>query len=144
MITGSKSSLKQLISEITGINRDVFLAYDLDRFIIAERMSWVSKRETTRIEGKAYYLMGIFGINLPMLYGEGKNSFIKLQQEIMTRIVDHTIFAWTGSNFGSGFLAESHAAFQDSSDIARAKVNQVEVKLELNLDLDFGSNLASL
>jgi hypothetical protein len=43
------------------------------------RMSWAADRETTRIEDLAYYLLGIFGVNMPLLYGEGKKAFLRLQ-----------------------------------------------------------------
>jgi hypothetical protein len=38
--------------------------------------------------------MGIFGVNMPLLYGEGKKSFFRLQEEIMKRSDDHSLFAW--------------------------------------------------
>lgn len=55
-------------------------------------MSWASKRQTTRVEDIAYSVMGLFGVNLPMLYGEGERAFIRLQEEIMRASDDHTIF----------------------------------------------------
>ena len=45
-------------------------------------MAWASRRETTRVEDEAYSLMGIFGVNMPLLYGEGRNAFQMLQLEI--------------------------------------------------------------
>lgn len=50
---------------------------------IAERMQWASDRITTRLEDQAYSLMGLFDINMPLLYGEGKKAFIRLQEEIL-------------------------------------------------------------
>ncbi|KAG0647601.1 Vegetative incompatibility HET-E-1 [Hyphodiscus hymeniophilus] len=46
-------------------------------------MSWAATRSTTRVEDKAYCLMGLFGINMPMIYGEGEAAFQRLQKEIM-------------------------------------------------------------
>lgn len=57
-------------------------------------MSWAAKRETTRIEDQAYSLMGIFGVHMPPIYGEGNNAFLRLQEEIIRTIPDQTIFAW--------------------------------------------------
>ena len=51
-------------------------------------------RETTRIEDMAYSLLGIFDINMPMLYGEGDKAFIRLQEEIIRNHNDLSIFAW--------------------------------------------------
>jgi len=50
---------------------------------VAQKMSWAYKIETTRIEDMAYSLMGLFGVNMPSLYGEGKGAFIRLQLEIL-------------------------------------------------------------
>jgi hypothetical protein len=41
--------------------------------------------------------MGIFCVNMPMLYGEGERTFIRLQEEIVKKSDDHSIFAWTSS-----------------------------------------------
>ncbi|KAH8711817.1 hypothetical protein GQ44DRAFT_813277 [Phaeosphaeriaceae sp. PMI808] len=57
-------------------------------------MSWASSRETSRLEGNAYALLGIFGINMPLLYGEGEKAFVRLQEEIIKKSTDTSIFAW--------------------------------------------------
>jgi hypothetical protein len=57
-------------------------------------MSWASKRETTRLEDAAYCLLGIFDVNLPLLYGEGDKAFLRLQEEILKNSMDHSLFAW--------------------------------------------------
>ncbi|KAK4210893.1 HET-domain-containing protein [Rhypophila decipiens] len=61
---------------------------------VAQRMSWASDRETTRVEDMAYSLIGIFGINMPMLYGEGARAFIRLQEEIAKETNDLSLFCW--------------------------------------------------
>ncbi|KAH8758214.1 heterokaryon incompatibility protein-domain-containing protein [Hyaloscypha finlandica] len=88
---GTKSKLQCAISEITGIPGSFLLGDDLRHASIAQRMSWASKRETTRIEDLAYSLMGLFGIYMPMLYGEGERAFIRLQEEIMRVSDDHIL-----------------------------------------------------
>ena len=40
-------------------------------YTVAQRMSWAANRKTTRIEDRVYSLLGIFGVNMPVLYGEG-------------------------------------------------------------------------
>ncbi|KFA72054.1 hypothetical protein S40288_10702 [Stachybotrys chartarum IBT 40288] len=57
-------------------------------------MSWAAGRETTRTEDTAYCLLGIFGINMPIVYGEGKNAFQRLQREILQRSADVSLLAW--------------------------------------------------
>ncbi|KAI0631658.1 HET-domain-containing protein [Trametes polyzona] len=91
----SKHSISDVLEEITGIDAAVLLGTKpLHEVSVARRMSWASKRETTRVEDEAYCLMGIFGVHLPTIYGEGKQAFLRLQEEIMRRIPDTTLFAW--------------------------------------------------
>lgn len=72
---GTKDHFAQPVHQITKIAPDVWRNPDgLAKFSIAERMTWASKRETTRIEDTAYCLLGIFDINMPLLYGEGKKG----------------------------------------------------------------------
>lgn len=63
--------------------------------------------------------MGIFGINMPVLYGEGEAAFIRLQEEIIRVSDDATIFAWRSSSqsdrLTSGLLARSPEDFLDSA-----------------------------
>ena len=89
---GSKGSMRDTLSQMTGIDRAALTCNDLEAFSIATKMSWASKRETTRIEDIAYCLMGIFDVNMPTLYGEGKNAFMRLQHMIIQSSNDHTIF----------------------------------------------------
>ncbi|KAK1075646.1 hypothetical protein LTR74_000054 [Friedmanniomyces endolithicus] len=65
---------------------------------IACRMSWAAYRKTTRIEDVAYCLLGLFGVHLPPLYGEGDNAFRRLQEELLRRSSDQSIFAWFNVN----------------------------------------------
>ncbi|KAI1854216.1 hypothetical protein JX265_000620 [Neoarthrinium moseri] len=62
---------------------------------VAKRMSWLSKRRTTRDEDIAYCMLGIFGVNMPLLYGEGSKAFLRLQEEIIKVSHDHSLFCWT-------------------------------------------------
>ncbi|PMD13092.1 HET-domain-containing protein, partial [Hyaloscypha hepaticicola] len=114
---GSKNSLKERISTITHIDEDGLFIPDLSVLSVAERMSWAAHRQTTREEDIAYCLLGIFNINMPLLYGEGQTrAFGRLQEEIMKRTEDHSILAWSGKgadfrNDMVGFLAPHPSAF---------------------------------
>ena len=57
-------------------------------------MSWAAKRRTTRVEDRAYSLLGLFEINMPLLYGEGEKAFLRLQEEIAKNASDLSLFAW--------------------------------------------------
>ena len=116
---GTKQTLQDALSRITAIKTDVLLGRHLNRLgsiPVAERMSWASRRETTRHEDMAYCLLGIFGVNMALIYGEGVNAFTRLQEEIIQRTNDLSILAWDSrgrSRSGPycGVLAESPAEF---------------------------------
>lgn len=117
---GTKLMLRQVLSSITRINH--LLNYN--QASVAQKFSWASERRTTRIEDQAYSLMGIFQINMPLIYGEGHNAFLRLQLEIIRNSDDESIFAWTvpwtsdyPGEMISGLLATSPAAFSDSGTI---------------------------
>lgn len=38
--------------------------------------------------------MGLFDVNMPLLYGEGDKAFLRLQQEIMNSSTDESLLAW--------------------------------------------------
>ncbi|RDX52498.1 HET-domain-containing protein [Lentinus brumalis] len=92
---GTKMSLARTLAEVTGIDR-VILNHEksVDHVSVAQRMFWASRRATTRVEDQAYALMGIFGVHMPTIYGEGRKAFIRLQEEILRHTYDQTIFAW--------------------------------------------------
>lgn len=100
---GTRSSLTMRIAAITGIHEAIFGERRLDRlfeFSVAVRLSWAADREVTRLEDRAYSLMGLFGVNMPIIYGEGERSaFLRLQQEIFNGTGDHSIFAWTADRY---------------------------------------------
>jgi hypothetical protein len=80
---GDKRSLERHIHEITGIPVEALQGSSLSDFSVTERMLWTEKRETTRKEDKAYLLLGIFDVYMPLIYGEGRESaFKRLQEEI--------------------------------------------------------------
>jgi len=58
-----------------------------------EKMSWIAGPKTTREEDIAYCLLGIFDINMLLLYGEGSNAFKRLQEEIIKQLIDYSLFA---------------------------------------------------
>lgn len=94
---GTKFSLRQLISDITGIRLQILIGANLAVCCAAEKMSWASTRETTRPEDVAYCLLGLFGVNMPLLYGEGSTkAFIRLQKEILAQEPDYSLLAWSG------------------------------------------------
>ena len=94
-VLGTKVDLADTLEQITKIPISVLRKeVDLGSVSVAQRMSWAAERQTTRLEDEAYCLMGIFSINMPTLYGEGRRAFYRLQEEIMKQSVDISLFAW--------------------------------------------------
>ncbi|KAI0964791.1 heterokaryon incompatibility protein-domain-containing protein [Xylaria arbuscula] len=127
---GSLKDLAEVVAETTKIDTRFFDSGNFEDFSIAQRMSWASRRQTTRIEDEAYCLLGLFGVNMPLLYGEGEQAFVRLQQGIMKEPDDQTIFAWglrdptsdssSEHDYKGGVLAPSPKSFVGSGHIVRS------------------------
>lgn len=92
---GCGANLAMELSAASGIGEDYLTgASSVFSASVSRRMSWASTRVTSRREDLAYCLMGIFNINMPLLYGEGEKAFLRLQEEIIKTSDDQTIFAW--------------------------------------------------
>jgi len=79
---GSKETLEQLIHEITEIPIPALRGTPLSHFSVGERLQWAARRDTKEKEDNAYCLLGIFNVFIPLMYGEGKNAFKRLREEI--------------------------------------------------------------
>lgn len=67
--------------------------------------------------------MGLFGVAMPVVYGEGEeNAFLRLQEEINKKSDDHSLFAWKlpKPDYSHGLLAPHPSIFADSHHITRA------------------------
>ncbi len=99
---GTKSDLYSLISDITRIPSRILLGVEsMHDATVAQRMSWAADRVTTRAEDKAYCLLGIFGVMMPLIYGERDEAFGRLQIEIVKKAWDDSIFAWGSGHHGT-------------------------------------------
>ena len=122
---GTRSSLGKRISKITGIKHDHMIRPL--KASVAAKMSWASDRTTTRSEDIAYSLMGLFEVNMPLLYGEGSKAFTRLQHEIVKISDDESIFAWQDASvIESGAFARSPSAFRESGDVVNVKFSHLE------------------
>jgi len=79
---GDKSSLEAQIHEITGIPLEALRGADMSSFSVEERFAWAEGRQTKRLEDRAYSLLGIFNVFMPLMYGEGENAFHRLRDEV--------------------------------------------------------------
>ena len=122
---GTRTDLVEMISEMTHIPSSCLSgSARLSEFSVAARMSWASLRQCTRGEDNAYCLMGLFGVNMPPLYGEGgSRAFSRLQLEILKTTDDQSLLAWaprdTIQHHGvlTSVLAKSPADFHGFGDI---------------------------
>ncbi|THU77667.1 HET-domain-containing protein, partial [Dendrothele bispora CBS 962.96] len=131
-MVGTRFSVRKIISERTSIPVEVFEDGKLDyatgseaklnrENFIAQKMSWAASRKTTRDEDIAYCLMGLFGVNMSPIYGEGEaKAFMRLQQEIIKYSEDRSIFAWVATDDchrDRGLFASSPSEFMFSGEI---------------------------
>lgn len=93
---GDKISCCHKISSITGIDKAVLLdPSKIFKKLYATRLFWAAKRQTTRPEDTAYCLMGLFGVHMPLLYGEGDSrAFKRLQLELVKLTSSHSLLTW--------------------------------------------------
>jgi hypothetical protein len=75
-LLGDKKLLEPHICEITGIPAEALRGRIFD-FSVTERISWAESRDTARKEDKAYSLLGIFDVSMPLIYGEGEKKTFK-------------------------------------------------------------------
>lgn len=127
---GNRSWLASSLARATRIHEHILRGdFSIDTVCAAQKMFWAAGRQTTRIEDQAYCLLGIFDVNMPLLYGEGEKAFTRLQQQIIAQSDDESIFAWTVNEVeeidgaddltATGMLAHSAAQFARSGDVRR-------------------------
>ncbi|KAF4458649.1 HET-domain-containing [Fusarium albosuccineum] len=134
---GSREEWSSEIGAATKIETKQML--DFKTCCIATKLSWAATRETAREEDRAYSLLGLLGVNMPLIYGEGKNAFIRLQHELIRLYNDETIFAWGRKR---NFLAPSPESFADSNgltiqqfDLGRRGFALTNAGLSLNAEI---------
>lgn len=90
------NELLDVVYERTGLSLAILgKPENLQDVPIAQRMSWMADRQTTRKEDEAYCMLGIFGVNMPLLYGEEGMAFARLQEELIRRFRDHSLLIFT-------------------------------------------------
>lgn len=121
---GRKTEICDILHNVTGIPQDVLRKErPFEDISVAARMSWAATRQTKRKEDLAYCLIGIFDVNMPLLYGEGGKAFIRLQEEIMNQVQDDTLFAWCSDADSAsqypyrGLFASSPRDFRGCADL---------------------------
>jgi len=132
---GTKRTLISRLAKVTGIDTAVLNDLSaLPTVPVARRLSWAAGRKTTRQEDLAYCLLGLFNVNMPLIYGEGQKAFIRLQEAIAHSANDLSMFAWQQDSSSStpliptyrGIFACSPTEFQHCNKIfvPYEKINQ--------------------
>ena len=124
---GDRRSLASTLNSITRIPEDVLQANDLgvprqltERFGVARVMSWAADRKTSKPEDRAYSLVGLFGVFLDTVYGEGENrAFQRLQEALIEEYGDQSIFSWSGQRKTGSVLADSPSDFRNCTDVIK-------------------------
>ncbi|RSL45093.1 hypothetical protein CEP51_016139 [Fusarium floridanum] len=138
---GRRDQLATLISDITRIDADLLKHGQqslLETYPIGQRMAWAAGRNTTRTEDMAYCLLGLFQVNMPLLYGEGRKAFLRLQEEILKQSTskDHSILLHRESGY---IFASQPSSFNIGCELrrwpARTDIGLVQdgVRLTLNV-----------
>ncbi|KAF1995521.1 HET domain-containing protein [Amniculicola lignicola CBS 123094] len=134
----NRSNLSPTISRITGIPARVIWDTFSGNYSVAQVISWAAGRETTREEDIAYCLLGLLGVNMPLIYGEGSRAFERLQQEFMRTSTDHSLFSWVGPGIERGPFAQSPEEFLHCKDISIRESHSLDFSLTnrgLRIDL---------
>ncbi|KAB5559710.1 heterokaryon incompatibility protein-domain-containing protein [Coniochaeta sp. 2T2.1] len=146
---GTKTSLSERLTEITRVRQSVLRGEKPSTCTVAERMNWAFGRQTTREEDEAYCLLGLFEVNMPLLYGEGSKAFIRLQEQILRQEDDYSIFAWTWrgiwkENALTGFFASSPNNFGEQFLVFGREPPRVDISSYRRISVDEGTDNASL
>ncbi|KAF8550577.1 hypothetical protein OG21DRAFT_1513845, partial [Imleria badia] len=115
------------LKNVTGISKAVLTAdnsYGVYGHTFWEIMSWASRRQTTRVEDRAYSLVGLFRASLTIAYGEGQRAFPRFVEAISDKQPSWDIFAWFGQPFPDHFaLPSSPASYSGfEADVGRDRV----------------------
>ncbi|KAL6901147.1 vegetative incompatibility protein HET-E-1 [Trichoderma evansii] len=126
---GNKRSLEQLIHNVTGIPVEALRGGLLSGFSVLERISWMEHRETTRKEDKAYSLLGIFDVQMPLIYGEGRDKAFKRLLEEVNKAAKGELLIPTANDAAFDSRAEEHNA-RCHPDTRIALLNQMQAWID--------------
>ncbi|KAI9147071.1 Vegetative incompatibility protein [Paramyrothecium foliicola] len=122
----TKANLGKEIEERHGVPDGAFSVHDNEMWSTAQIFSWAAKRTTSRVEDEAYSLLGLFRVNMPLIYGEGSKAFVRLQQEIIKKSADQSIFAWHDSSIFGPF-AWHHHNFRNCGNIVADESSEFQL-----------------
>lgn len=122
----NEDKLGKVIANVTGIPTPALRGVKLSRFSTETRQSWAAGRTTTIPEDSAYCLMGLFDVQLPMLYADGeydkrqKAALADLYRAISSIPIDNTERA----------LRIGGASWSDLSRLGQRQLEVLDADLE--------------
>jgi hypothetical protein len=144
---GTKNERHEEIADITKIDfKALVWPQCIVRFSTAERLSWVAHRKVTREEDEAYSLLGLFEVNMPLLYGEGRErAFIRLQEAVYKSTADQSLFLFRHSLHHNDhpLLADSPTRFCDRIECTQCLSSGLKTAQCLPPDIIYTNIIAS-
>ena len=94
-LIGFREDLIDLIAQRTGISPEILRSSKIPPEVtISQKMVWAAERETSKVEDRAYSLLGILDVSMVPIYGIENAAFDDLQHRIIAKYADQTLFAW--------------------------------------------------
>ncbi|KAH7027799.1 kinesin light chain 1 [Microdochium trichocladiopsis] len=118
---GDKRSLEAVIRDVTGIPARALRNAPLSEFTTSEREAWVRNRETKYEEDMAYSLLGIFGVYIPLIYGEGREQAQRRLREEVQKSVKGTHYNNFSISFSLSGVPESPHFVARDGEIAEMR-----------------------
>ncbi|KAG1789554.1 uncharacterized protein HD556DRAFT_778316 [Suillus plorans] len=128
----SPAIMKEL-EDATGIDARALVNFSPGMRGAREKLQWASKRVTTLQEDIAYSLFGIFGITLPVIYGEKKqNALGRLLQEIVARSGDITVLDWIGQPSEFNSCLPAHITSYTTPPCALSSLSEDDIQTQVS------------
>lgn len=131
---GTKSTLEQEIHKITKVPIEALRGQSLNKFSVEDRISWAAGRTTTMKEDKVYCLLGIFGVFLPLIYGEGEEyATLRLTEEIKKR--QNGLGTESSSNLaGTSLISRDHLYNLSIANRTQSHSHYLSQEMSFSLD----------
>jgi hypothetical protein len=118
----------------TGIDAQALVSFRPGMSNARQRLQWASLRITTLQEDIAYALFGIFGVHLPVIYGEKKQHALgRLLQEIVARSGDITVLDWIGQPSEFNSCLPAHITSYTTPPSTLPSLSEEEILTDISL-----------
>lgn len=130
---GDKRALQRQISRITEIPGIALTGSPLRAFGIQDRFRWAARRNTKKAEDHAYCLLGIFGVSMPLIYGEGKPAAMRRLKDAVADALRLELHMT--ENFTASFQDNADSgSYGDADDSSSSLEKSLRYRQKLALD----------